>query len=97
MVAHVVCFKMKPFANGKNKAQNLDELIKRLEILKTIPVVRSMSVAVNDKGGEYAAVLTELFDDSAALNEYDNHPTHIAIKDYIGIVCEKMMITDHEF
>lgn len=97
MIAHVVCFKMKPFANGKNKAQNLDELIIRLQDLKTIPVVRSMSVAVNDKGGEYAAVLTELFDDANALDVYDNHPTHIAIKDYIGIVCENMMITDHEF
>ncbi len=97
MIAHVVCFKMKPFANGKNHTQNLKELITRLEILKTIPVVRSMSVELNKPGSEYAAVLTELFDDKKALDVYDNHPTHIGIKDYIGVVCDHMLITDHEF
>ncbi len=97
VIAHVVCFKMKPYANGKNKAQNLEELIQRLEILKTIPVVRSMSVELNKPGSEYAAVLTELFENQAALNVYDNHPTHLGIKDYIGVVCDHMLITDHEF
>lgn len=97
MIAHVVCFKMKPFANGKNSSQNLSDLMERLEILKTIPVVRSMSVELNTPGAEYAAVLTELFENQAALDVYDNHPTHLAIKDYIGEVCDHMLITDHEF
>ena len=96
MIAHVVCFKMKPFANGKNSTQNLDELIEKLEILKTIPVVRSMYVEKNKKGSEYAAVLTEQFTDEAALDSYENNPTHLGIKDYIGMVCDPMFIKDVE-
>ena len=94
MIAHVVCFKMKPFANGKNQERNLDELIERLEILKTIPVVRAMYVERNKKGSEYAAVLTELFTDKAALDEYENNPTHLGIKDYIFEICEDMFVAD---
>ena len=97
MIAHVVCFKMKPFANGKNSTQNLDELIEKLEVLKTIPVVRAMYVERNNPGSEYAAVLTELFSDKESLDVYENHPTHIGIKDYIGMVCDPMFIKDVEF
>ena len=97
MIAHVVCFKMKPFANGKNSSQNLDELIEKLEILKTIPVVRAMYVERNKPGSEYAAALTELFSDEAALDAYENDPTHLGIKDYIFEICEDMFVENIEF
>ena len=98
MIAHVVCFKMKPFANGKPKKENICELTKRLKQLKCeIAQIRSLEVGVNTKGGEYDIVLTELFENEDALNIYDASVPHIKIKEYIGKVCEKMTITDYPF
>lgn len=98
MIAHVVCLKMKPFANGKPKAENICELTQKLEQLKNeIPQIRSLDVGVSTRGGEYDIVLTELFENEQALNIYDASAPHIRIKEYIGKVCEKMTITDYPF
>jgi len=98
MIAHVVCFKMKPFANGNPKSKNIPELIVRLKNLKNeIPQIHSLDVGINDNGGEYDIVLTELFENAEALGIYDTSMPHIRIKEYIGRVCDKMTVTDYPF
>lgn len=98
MIAHVVCFKMKNFALGKTKEQNLAELEKRVEILpKEISVIRAFQFALNETGKKYDAVLVELFENQEALDIYDNHPVHLGVKKYIGDVCEEMAVSDQIF
>lgn len=98
MIAHIVCFKMKNFALGKTKEQNLSDLKKRVETLpKEISVIRAFQFEFNKQGKNYDAVLVELFEDDAALNIYDNHPVHLGVKEYIGQVCDEMAVTDHKF
>ena len=98
MIAHVVCFKMKKFALGKTKEQNLSELKKRVEVLpKEISVIRAFQFAFNESGKKYDAVLVELFENDEALNIYDNHPVHLGVKEYIHEGCEEMAVSDQRF
>lgn len=98
MISHVVCFKMKPFAQGRQKRDNLITLKEKLENLKVvIPQVKALQVGFNERGGEYDAVAVMLFDSKEDLNIYDNNPDHIAIKKYIGEVCFNMEIIDYSF
>lgn len=98
MIAHVVCFKMKEFALGKNRQRNLLELKQRVEVLpKEISVIRAFNFEFNEQGKKYDAVLVELFENQEALDIYENHPVHIGVKDYIGQVCEEMAVSDNSF
>lgn len=98
MIAHVVCLKLKPFADGKPKSKNIPLLVEKLRNLKNeIPQIHSLDLGVNTNGTEADIVLTELFENAEALAIYDASMPHIRIKEYIGRVCEKMTVTDYPF
>ncbi len=98
MLSHTVCFKMKPYADGKNKGENLVLLEKELKKLPAnISQIKAYNFALNEKGGKYDAVLVELFDDEAALEIYKKHPTHLEIVDFINKICAEMVEVDNLF
>ncbi len=97
MISHTVCFKMKPYALGKNRGENLVLLEKELQKLpRDIKEIKGYNYQENPQKGKYDAVLVELFDDFDALEVYKKHPTHLAIVDFINGVCENMLEVDNE-
>lgn len=96
MISHVVCFKMKPFALGKQKKDNLTILKEKVENLKKIiPLVKALNFEFTESG-EYEAVAVMLFDSHADLEAYEENPDHIAVKNFISEVCIKMEVVNSE-
>lgn len=96
MISHVVCFKMKPYAQGKQMKENLTILEDKLEDLKAnVSLIKAMKFELTDKS-EYQAVAVMIFDNQADLDEYEVNPTHMKVKDYIAEVCIEMEVINSE-
>lgn len=98
MTAHIVCWKVSPFADGHSKNDNILEIKKRLEELPSkISQIKALQVGINENGGEYDVVLVSLFDSPEALDAYDKNPYHVKVKDFIGLVTDKHSTVDYSF
>ncbi len=98
MISHTVCFKMKPYAMGKSKSENIVILKNNLEKLpRDISQIKGYNYEENSQKGEYDAVLVELFEDEASLEIYKKHPTHLKIVDLINKICDHMVEVDNAF
>src|SRR4030067_3116032 len=99
MIKHIVMFKLKDFAEGHSKGENLRELKILLEALKEkIPVVRCLEVGMNIGKSASASdiVLYSEFDDMRALEYYRDHPEHIKAVEFITKVCSERRVVDYE-
>ncbi|MEK7299149.1 MAG: Dabb family protein [Candidatus Margulisiibacteriota bacterium] len=99
MIKHLVFWRLKPEALGKSKAENLQEIKTRLEELadKITGMIR-IEVGINFDTSERAAdaALYSVFESQEALNDYQNYPDHVAIKDFIGQVVTEARVVDYE-
>ena len=89
MLEHIVMWKFKPEAEGADKAANLVRAKALLDACAGLtPGMRMLEVAIAQPGLEctYDLVLYAEFDDAAALDAYQNHPQHLAVKPFIGAV-----------
>lgn len=89
MLKHVVMWKFKPEAEGADKAVNLARAKAWLDACAGLtPGMRKLEVATAQPGLEctHDLVLYAEFDDAAALDAYQNHPQHLALKPFIGAV-----------
>ena len=89
MLKHIVMWKFKPEAEGADKAANLVRAKALLDACAGLtPGMRMLEVAIAQPGLEctYDLVLYAEFDDAAALDAYQNHPQHLAVKPFIGAV-----------
>jgi hypothetical protein len=94
LITHVVLFKLKdrsPEAIGK-VAQALESLE------GTVPVIRSIEVGVDVLRSQrsYDVSLTVRFDSLADLEEYQRHPEHVKVADFIATVRESVAVVDYE-
>ena len=89
MLKHIVLWKFKDHAEGVDKAANLFKAKALLDACADIaPGTRRFEVAIAQSGFEctYDLILYSEFDDQAALDAYQNHPQHVALKPFIGAV-----------
>ena len=89
MLKHIVMWKFKPEAEGADKAANLVRAKALLDACAGLtPGMRMLEVAIAQPGLEctYDLVLYAEFDDAAALDAYQNHPQHLAVKPFISAV-----------
>ena len=89
MIKHVVMWKMKPQAEGADAATNAAKVKALLDTCKDlVPGILAWDVALAQPGLEatYDVVLYSAFADAAALEVYQNHPQHVAMKGFIGAV-----------
>ena len=89
MLKHIVMWTFKPEAEGADKAANLVRAKALLDACAGLtPGMRMLEVAIAQPGLEctYDLVLYAEFDDAAALDAYQNHPQHLAVKPFIGAV-----------
>lgn len=99
MVKHIVFWTLKEAAGGKSKEDNALEIKRRLEALNgKIPGLITMEVGIDFSRSEASAdaVLYSEFEDREALGAYQNHPEHIAVREFVGRVRSQRFLVDYE-
>lgn len=99
MIRHIVMWKLKEHAEGASRAENVVKMKEKLESCRDIvPGILKLEVGV-EAAGLYSTcnvVLVSDFADKAALDAYQVHPTHEAVKGFIGAVAEGRQCVDYE-
>lgn len=98
MLKHVVMWKLKESAEGKNKAENARFMKTRLEALRgVVPELKSVEVGINIKESDmaYDAVLIAEFENEEALATYKIHPEHVKISSYCKKIRESRIVVDY--
>jgi hypothetical protein len=99
MVKHIVMWRLRESAHGNSAEANARIFKERLEALRgLIPGLLSIEVGVDYSRSETSAdvVLYSEFVDRKALEEYQAHPEHEAVKPFIvGAVAERRLV-DYE-
>ena len=94
MLKHVVTWKMKE----ENKQENMKEIKSKLEALVgVIDEIKSLQVGINENGGEYDIILITDFEDKKALEAYDAHPAHQAVRQFVRSVVETRIAVDYNY
>lgn len=99
MIKHIVMWKFRDEAEGADKSANLARAKERLEACAAlVPGTLRLEVARAEPGLEatYDLVLYSEFADRAALDAYQNHPTHMAVKPFLRAVAQERQCMDYE-
>jgi quinol monooxygenase YgiN len=99
VIKHIVMWKLKEQAEGRERAANALEMKRRLdECADIVPGILAFEVSLAQPGLEatYDVVLYSEFADKAALDAYAAHPTHEAVKPFIGAVRAERQCMDYE-
>jgi hypothetical protein len=92
MLKHIVMWKLKDPADGAEMKRRLDQCA------TIVPGIITFEVSLAQPGLEatYDVVLYAEFSDRAALEAYAAHPTHEAIKPFIGAIRSERQCMDYE-
>ena len=98
MIKHIVMWKLKEHAEGASKAENAVKMLALLESCRdVVPGMLALeaALATPELEATYDVVLYTAFADKAALDAYQDHPTHQAIKPFIGAVRSERQCMDY--
>ncbi len=96
MVKHIVMWKLKEQANGEDKKVNAIKMKKLLEALQgVVPGAYKMEVGINYNPGGYDVVLYSEFNDHDALEDYQVHPEHIKVQEFVHSVISARVVADY--
>jgi len=97
MVKHIVMWKLKDFAEGRSREENIIYIKERLEalpdIIKEIKFIE-VGAAIN-ADRIYDAVLYSEFETPEDLAVYQNHPEHKKVSEYVGKVRDARVAGDY--
>jgi hypothetical protein len=99
MIKHIVMWQLKDHAEGADKATNAIKMKALLDACSDIvPGIVKLEVAIAQAGLEatYDVVLYSEFESAAALDAYQNHPQHLALKPFVGAVRLARQCMDYE-
>jgi heme-degrading monooxygenase HmoA len=99
MLKHIVMWKLKDHAEGADRAANAAKMKALLDGCRdVVPGIVEFEVALAQPGLEatYDVVLYSVFADKAALDAYQDHPKHVAVKPFIGAVRLERQCMDYE-
>ncbi len=99
MLRYIVMWKLKKNAEGASRAENIVKLKTKLETCRSIVKGQGhFEVGTATPGHEctYDVVLVSDFNDKAALQDYLDHPKHLALKEFIGTIREDRQCMDYE-
>lgn len=101
MVKHIVMFKFKDMAEGKNGLENATKAKEMLEALQgIIPTLKASKISLNSEKAtpaNYELVLETEFDDMEGLSAYAVHPEHLKVVAFIKSVIASRACVDYEF
>ena len=98
MLKHIVMWKFADQAEGQDKAANLTQAKALLDgCANLVPGMGRLDVAIAAPGFEctYDLVLYSEFEDQEALDAYQNHPQHVALKPFIAAVRAERQCMDY--
>jgi hypothetical protein len=98
VIRHIVMWKLKETAEGASRAENAQKLKALLEGCRDIvPGILHLEVGIAQAGldSTYDVVLVSDFADKAALDAYQVHPTHEALKHFVVAVRESRQCVDY--
>jgi hypothetical protein len=99
MVKHIVMWRLKDSAHGNSAELNACLIREKLEALAgRIPGMTSIEVGLDFSRSDSSAevVLYSEFVDRAALEGYQRHPEHEAVKPFIGGAVSERRLVDYE-
>ncbi len=99
MIKHIVMWQLKDHAEGADKISNAKKMKALLDACADIvPGVLKFEVALAQPELEatYDVVLYSEFESVAALDAYQNHPQHVALKPFVGAVRLARQCMDYE-
>ena len=99
MIKHIVMWQLKDHAEGADKATNAIKMKALLDACADIvPGILKLEVAIAQAGLEatYDVILYSEFESVAALDAYQNHPQHLALKPFVGAVRLARQCMDYE-
>ncbi len=99
MIKHIVMWQLKDHAEGADKATNAIKMKALLDACSDIvPGILKLEVAIAQAGLEatYDVVLYSEFESVAALDAYQNHPQHLALKPFVGAIRLARQCMDYE-
>lgn len=89
MITHIVMWQLKDYAEGADKAVNLQKMVALLASCRNlVPGILRLDVAVAQPGMEATCdiIMVSEFESAAALDAYQSHPHHVAMKPFIGAI-----------
>lgn len=99
MVKHIVMWRLKEFAEGRSKDENLPRMKDRLEALKQkISEIKTLEVGINFNETEdsYDIVLYSEFANRESLEAYQRHDEHVKARDFIQKIRLEKKVVDYE-
>ncbi len=99
MIKHIIMWKLYEEAEGFSKDENALRIREVLEELpEKIPQIIKLEVGINmfDSSHAYDVVLYSEFASQEDLQIYQNHPAHVALKDFIKNLRSKRHAVDYE-
>ena len=95
MVKHIVFWNVR---DDEEKNHNMDEMKKRLtSLVGKIDGLVSAEVGINYNPKGYDLALYSIFTDRAALDNYQVHPDHMKVKEFVHSVITDRCVVDYEF
>ena len=99
MIKHIVMWRLKETAMGNTKKENALIIKQKLEALKSvIPGIIKMEVGIDFSGTEASSdvVLYSEFESREALNNYQDHPEHDAVRNFVKEVRTERRLVDYK-
>ena len=99
MLKHIVMWKLKEHAEGGDRATNAAKMKAMLDgCADLVPGILKFEAALAQPGLEatYDVILYSEFTGKAALDAYQEHPDHVAIKPFFGAVRDQRQCMDYE-
>jgi hypothetical protein len=100
MVKHIICLKLKNFAEGNSKSENARLAKEKLLALKEkIKEIKFIEVGINDPKASpdnFDMVLITEFESFKDLDVYQIHPEHVKVADFIGKIKDTRACVDFE-
>jgi len=99
VLKHIVMWKLKDQAEGADKATNARKMKALLDsCADLVPGMLKLEAVLAQPGLEatYDVVLYSEFASKTALDAYQDHPDHLAIKPFIGAIRESRQCMDYE-
>ena len=97
MIKHIVMWNLEDVAEGNSRDENARRIKKGLESLKgVIDGIIHLEVGINVNPKGFDLVLYSEFSSMDALKEYDCHPEHLKMREFIHKVITERVVADYE-
>ncbi|KRQ88090.1 Stress responsive A/B Barrel Domain protein [Caloramator mitchellensis] len=99
MVKHIVMWKLKDFAEGKTKEENIEIMKSMLEeLIDKIGVIKKLEVGINftESDAAFDVALYSEFETNEDLETYSKHPEHLKVGEFINKIRDARYVVDYK-